>query len=214
MPRVFAVTTALVLALTGSAQATTKPPSCTRGHATLEQSAAGVRIVRIKVKRQSKQETRHENVLACWTATGRRMTIAQEVDFGLDNIASTRVEIVQGRYAGVVETNEGGVSIGVAARVYDVKRRRLLHDASACDKLDRGDYAGPDDVAFLDDGGLAFACDQLVLYRSAKAPAEQLEPVGTDVRQLAVSHYSNGFGQRLFWTDGDGVDALAKSTDV
>jgi len=32
----------------------------------------------------------------------------------------------------------------------------------------------------IDDGGLAFACRQLVLYRTAKSAAEQLEPLGTD----------------------------------
>lgn len=182
-----------------------KAPSCLRGGAHVEQRAGGVRVVRMKGKNGSGQETRHENVLACWAQTGRRVTIAEEVDFGLDNIASTKVEIVDGRYVGVVETNEGGVSISVSARVYDAAKHKLLHDTSECDSVDSGDFGGPDDVAFLEGGGIAFACNQLVLFRKASTPTPQLlEPLGTDVRQVAVSHYSNGFGQRLFWTVGDG----------
>jgi hypothetical protein len=106
------------------------------------------------------------------------------------------------------------VSISASARVYDARTRKLLHDTAACDELDRGDYTGPDDVAFLDGGGLAFACSQLILYKGAKGTAQQLEPLGTDVRQIAVSRHSSGFTQRLFWTVGDGVGEVTKSASI
>jgi hypothetical protein len=207
LPIVVAAAAALLLPATAEA----KTPSCTRGGGKLEQADGGVRIVRVKARRESRNETRHENLLACWTRTGKRTTVSEEVDFGDDNRASTRVEIVDGRYVGVVETNEGGVSISASARVYDARTRKLLHDSAACDELDRGDYSGPDDVAFLDGGGLAFTCGQLIAYKGATGKAQQLEPAGTDVRQVAVSRHSDGFGQRLFWTVGDGVGEVAKS---
>jgi hypothetical protein len=213
MPRLILPTLLLIAVAALPATADAKAPSCLRGHAKLEQASGSVRIVRVKAHRQSNQ-TRHENLLACWVKTGKRITLAQEIDLGDDNRASTAVEIVDGRYAGVLAVNEGGVSISAAGRVYDVRTRRLLHDTSACDKLDRGDYTGPDDVAFLEGGGLAFTCNQLIVYRKAKSPAEQLEPLGTDVHQLAVSHYSEGFGQRLFWTVGSGPDTVARSAAV
>jgi hypothetical protein len=209
-----AAVAAAVLAGTAPAQAAAKAvPSCARGGATLEQRDGGVRVLRMKAKKRSSLETRHEYVLACWAKTGKRFRISEEVDFGLDSIASTQVEIVGGRYVGVVETNEGGASLFVGARVYDGRTGRKLHTTRVCSGVDAGDFNGADDVAFLDGGGLAFACNQLLLYRkgSTKTP-EVLEPPGTDVRQLAVSHYSNGFGQRLFWTVGDGgVGEVTKS---
>jgi len=55
------------------------------------------------------------------------------------------------------------------------------------------------------------SCDQLIVYRKASSPAETLEPLGTDVRQLAVTRYSDGYIQRLFWTVGTDTGEIAKS---
>jgi hypothetical protein len=205
-----------VMAMAVSAQpaSAAKKPSCTRGGAKLVAVDGPVRVVRDKVKKQSKFETRREHVYACWAPTGKRITIAREVDNGLDNIARTRVEIVDERYVGVREHNEGGVSEGIAARVYDARTRKLVNDSTACDDVEQGDFSGVYDVAFLPKGGLAIACRQLILYRSADAEPEQLEPLGTDVRQLAVTRYSHYFTDRLFWTVGNGDESVAKSLSL
>jgi hypothetical protein len=185
-----------VLGGAGSGVAVAATKSCFRGGAKLEAAAGGTVVVRLKARRTQGQ-TRHENLLACWVKTGLRVTIAEEVDHGLDNIARTDIEIVEGRYVGVLEENEGGVSISRQARVYDARGRRLVHDSKACD---RGDLHGVDDVVFLDDGGMAMSCGQLLLFRRAGSAIETLEPAGTDVRQLGASHGTEGFGQRMFWT--------------
>ena len=137
-----------------------------------------------------------------WAPTGRRVTIVTEVDNGDDNRASTITEIVDQRYVGVRAHNEGGVSESVTARVYDARTRRLLHTSARCEQIDQGDLSGVSDVAFLEGGGLAMSCRALFVYRRATSPLEQLEPEGTDVRQLAVSRFSQGFSPRLFWTVG------------
>jgi hypothetical protein len=194
-----AVLSAGVLAVAGSGVAVAAKKSCFRGGAKLEAAAGGTVVVRVKGKRLRGQ-TRHENLLACWVKTGQRVTIAQEVDLGLDNIARTDVEIVRGRYVGVLEENEGGASISRTARVYDARSRRLLHDSKECDMIVRGDAPGVDDVVFLENGGMAMSCGRLLLFRKAGSAIETLEPAGTDVRQLGASHDTEGFGQRMFWT--------------
>jgi hypothetical protein len=204
---------AAVLAVAGSGVAVAATKSCFRGGAKLEAAAGGTVVVRVKAKR-SRAETRHENLLACWVKTGRRVTIAQEIDHGLDNIARTDIEIVQGRYVGVLEENEGGVSISRNARVYDARRRTLLHDTEACDMVDRGDLHGVDDVVFLDNGGMAMSCGRLLMFRRAGSAIETLEPAGTDVRQLAASHGTEGFGQRMFWTIVTPQGEVTKSLEL
>lgn len=204
---------ALLVALTlgdAAADAAAKK-ACLRGKAKLEATSGDVRVVRVKAKKTSSQQTRHEKLLACWAKTGKRIVINEESDFGLDNIARTKVEIVEGRYVGVRAENEGGVSMSIVARVYDARTSKLLHTSKACDELDRGEFAGVDDVAFLDGGGMAMACNRLYLYRRADSALETLEPAGTDVRQLGVSRYSYGFWQRLFWVVGNGEAVTTKS---
>jgi hypothetical protein len=185
--------------------------SCTRGGAKLEAISGGVRVVAAKGKKQSTHETRRENVYACWAKTGKRTRINTEVDSGLDNIASTRVEIVQERYVGVVETNTGGVSESIRARIYDARSGKLLHDSTECDRVDQGDFAGVDDVVFLDRGGMAMSCRRLFLYRSANSQVEVLEAAGTEVRQLGASRHTRGFVQRLYWTVANGATETDKS---
>jgi hypothetical protein len=201
-----------LFAVAGPAADAAKTKSCTRGGAKVEAAAGGVRVVRLKAARQSPQETRREHLLACWTKTGKRVVVAREVDHGLDNIARTRIEIVDGRYVGVDAQNEGGVSESVAARVYDARTSKLLHTSKACDEGDTDDHIGIDDVAFLEGGGMAMACQKLLLFRKAGSALETIEPQGTWVRQVAVSANSFGFGARLFWVVGlDGDAEVTKS---
>ena len=174
------------VALCGGAVAAdaAKRPSCYRGHAHFEAGSGDTIVVRVTARRESSHETRHENLLACWGRTGKRTVISQEVDFGDDNRASTTVQIVQGRYVGVTERNEGGVSEDISARVYDARKGVKLHDsADTCDKVDQGDFAGVDDVALLQDGGVAWSCQRLLLYRGAADVYETVEPfVGSTSR--------------------------------
>jgi hypothetical protein len=205
-----------VLMLGSPAADAAKKKPCTRGHATLVAVGGGVRVVRVKVKKQSSHETRREYVLACWAKTGKRTIVSREVDFGLDNIARTQVEIVDGRYVGVREQNEGGVSESDQARVYDARTGKLLHTSKVCEDGDTDDHVGVDDAAFLPNGGLAMACRKLVVYRNATSALETLEPEGTWVLQIAVSKSSFGFGPRLFWvlsSDG-GLTTTTKSAAV
>jgi hypothetical protein len=176
-----------------------KRKNCLRNGATLEAASKGVAVVRVKLE-PSMGRTRHENLLACWTKTGKRTKMVEEIDHGLDNIARTTVEIVDNRYVGVIAHNEGGISESRVARVYDAKRGKVLHTSEECEKVDQVDFNGVTDVAFLSGGGMAMACRQLVLYRRAGSEAELIEPAGTWVTQLAVARYSHGFGARLFWT--------------
>ncbi len=194
-----------------AAVADAKPRSCTRGGATLEEASGNVRVVRRKLKTQSAQETRREGLSACWAPTGRRFRIATEQDFGDDLISRTSVQIVDERYVGVVLTGEGGVSIGVTASVFDARKAKRLHRSKACD-ADDDDFRGPDDVAFLPRGGMAFACGALFYFRTAATKtAQQLEPATAGARQLGVSTRADGFFDRLYWTLADGT---VKSLDL
>lgn len=198
----------LVLALLACALfapvAEARSKSCTRGGATLEAADGNVRIVRRELKLRM-QETRREAVMACWAPTGRRRTVIVEQDVGLDLITRTDLEIVDGRYVGVVADFEGGVSESVSAAVWDARTRKRLHTAKACDD-NEADFGGPEDVVFLPRGGMAFACGRLLLFRRGSTKtAQQLEPPEADVRQLGLSLRARGFGPRLYWTLGDGT---------
>jgi len=202
------------LAFPGAPASAATPPSCSRGGAHLEAASGHTRVVRVSLKK-THNETKHEKLLSCWTTTGKRRTVAEEVDFGADNRASTEVEIVQGRFVGVVEENEGGQIDSISARVYDARMATKLHDsADTCDKVDQGDLRGVLDVAFLKNGGLAMSCNRLLLYRNAANTLETVEPAGTLVYQLGVSNHSPAFGQRLFWTVTVGANTVTKSLPV
>ena len=202
----------LAALLLPAAAADAKPPSCTRGGATLEEASGKVRVVRRELKTQSAQETRREGLSACWAPTGRRFRIATEQDFGDDLRSSTRVEIVDERYVGVVLTGEGGVSIGVIASVFDARKAERLHSSSPKCDADDDDFRGPDDVAFLPKGGMAFTCGPLWFFKNAaQKTATRLEPDGAGARSLGLAHGSDSFIDRLYWTLGDGT---IKSLDL
>ena len=204
-PRRFLPVAALLAALlipAGAADA--KAPSCTRGGATLEQADGKVRIVRREFK-TSGQETRREGVSACWAPTGKRFRIATERDFGDDLRTRTRIEIVDERYVGVVETGEGGVSIGVVASIFDARKAKRLHSSSPRCDADNDDFRGPDDAVFLPNGGMAFTCGPLWFFKTgAQKKATQLEPATAGARSLGLAYGSDSFIDRFYWTLGDG----------
>jgi hypothetical protein len=202
---------ALAAALVLPAAADAKP-SCTRGGATLEAASGKVRVVRRELKTQSANETRREALLACSAATGKRKRITLEQDFGEDLISRTHIEIVDERYVGVVETGEGGVSIGVVAAVWDARKLERIHTSAIRCKNDNDDFKGPDDVAFLPRGGMAFTCGPLWLFKSAKQKkATMLEPASAGASRLATAANSDSFVDRLYWTLSDGT---IKSLDL
>ncbi len=210
-PRSFAVPALLAALLLPAAVADAKPPSCIRGGATLEQASGNVRVVRRGLKTNGVNETRRDGLSACWAPTGKRFRIATERDFGDDLRSSTRIEIVDERYVGVVLTGEGGVSIGVTASVFDARKAKRLHRSRKCD-ADDDDFRGPDDVVFLPKGGMVFACGPLWFFRNAaQKTATQLEPASAGARSLGLAHGSDSFIDRLYWTLGDGT---IKSLDL
>ena len=193
----------LAALLVPAAVADAKPPSCTRGGATLEEASGNVRVVRRGLKTNGVNETRRDGLSACWAPTGKRFRVATERDFGDDLRSSSRIEIVDERYVGIVTDFVGGVSESRSAAVWDAKTRRRLHASKACD-VDQGDFSGVDDVAFLPRGGMAMSCRKLLLFRTgATKTPEQLEAGG--VRSLAVTRHSHFFIARLYWTLEDGA---------
>ena len=199
-----------LLAGPSAASAKRKPRSCYRGGATLVAADGNARIVRVK-HTPGRQRTRNEALLACWAPTGLRGEILREQDFGDDFVEHTRFEIVDGRWIGAFETHTGGISESTSALVYDARNRKTVHKSTACD-VERGDFTGVDDVAFLRNGGMAFACNRLLLFKDRNAATPQeIEPVGTFIINLAVSHRNRGFGPRLYWTVESGNQQTTKS---
>jgi len=195
-----------------AAAADAKAPSCTRDGFSLEQASGKVRIVTKTLKTNGVNETRREAVSACWTGTGKRFRIATERDFGDDLRSSTRVEIVDERYVGVVETGEGGVSIGVTAAIFDARKAKRLHTSTNRCAADDDDFRGPDDAVFLPKGGMVFTCGALWLFKdAAQKTATQLEPATANPRSLGLAYGSDSFIDRLYWTLGDGT---IKSLDL
>jgi hypothetical protein len=203
------LTALAVLALAAPAHAATR--SCLRDGAKLLAASGSVRVVSVKQK-PSGNVTRRDRIYGCWVTTGRRFTMFESRDFGLDEIERDAFTIVDNRYAGALRDFEGGVSEARSAATYDVKSRRPLHDSAACDNVDFGDFSGVEDVAFLPGGGLAYACGRL---RIADAKGDrELEPPGTVVRHLAVGDNSFGFRARLYWTVVSGTTETLKSLDL
>jgi hypothetical protein len=203
------VTVLAVLALAAPAHAASK--SCLRDGAKLLAASGSVRVVSVK-ETPSGNVTRRDRIYGCWATTGRRFTMLESRDFGLDEIERDSFTIVDQRYAGVLSDFEGGASEARSAATFDVKTRKALHDTNPCDEVDTGDFSGVDDVAFLPRGGIAYSCGRL---RIADGHGDrQLEPPGTDVRHLAVGDSSFSFGPRLYWTVVTGTTETVKSLDL
>jgi hypothetical protein len=196
---VAALTVLALLAIAAPAHAA--PKSCQREGAKLLAADGSVRVVAIKQKPQH-SETRRDHVYGCWTATGRRFTLFEARDFGLDLIERDHYEIVDGRYIGVIRDFEGGVSESLTAATYDASKHRRVHDSKPCDEVSSGDQSGVMDAVFFHGGGMAYTCWKQSRIADAKGDRE-LEPTGTQVTQLAVSRNSLGFGDRLYYTVDD-----------
>ena len=186
-------------------------PSCTRGGAKVIAASAKVRVVSIPNKPKN-QESRRDHILGCRVFSGKRFELFFARDFGLDLIEHDDYEIVEERYIGVIRDFEGGVSESRTAATYDTFTRKKLRNSGPCDSVDTGDFSGVEDAAFLPRGGLAYACGRLRIS-DAKGDRE-LEPPGTDVRNLAVSFNTRGFNSRLYWVVVAGNVVTAKSLDL
>jgi hypothetical protein len=204
MPRRFRLLPFLALVLVAALPApASAAPSCTRGAA--KQLARGGDVVVVAITRKPRnQETRRDSVYGCRARTGRRFFLFVSRDFGLDLIERDTFTILDGRHVGVIRTFEGGISESRTARTYDVVTRKRIRATTRCDRRDQGDFSGPYEVMFLRGGGIAYTCNQLWVT-DAKGE-RQLEPEGTDVRQLAVST-DGPFAQRLYWTTYAGPNA-------
>jgi hypothetical protein len=208
-PIALLISSVALLAIASPAQAA--PKSCQREGATLLAASGNARVVSVKEKAQN-SETRRVRLYGCWTTTGRRFTLFLQRDFGLDLIERAHIEIVDGRYIGVIRDFEGGVSESRTAATYDTFARKKLRNSTPCDSVDTGDFSGVEDAAFLPRGGLAYACGRL---RISDAQGDrELEPPGTDVRHLAVSFNTRGFNSRLYWIVVAGGVEQVKSLDL
>jgi hypothetical protein len=202
---------AAVAALALPTAAHAAAPSCSRGGGNVVAASAKVRVISIANKPKN-QESRRDHILGCRVATGRRFELFFARDFGLDLIERDTYEIVEERYIGVLRDFEGGVSESRTAATYDTFTRKKLRTSGPCDSVDTGDFSGVEDAAFLPRGGLAYACGRLRIS-DAKGDRE-LEPPGTDVRNLAVSFNTRGFNSRLYWVVVAGAITTAKSLDL
>jgi hypothetical protein len=202
-------TTLAVLAL--STSAAEAAPNCSRGGGKVVAASAKVRVIAIPNKPKN-QESRRDHILGCRVATGKRFELFFARDFGLDLIERDDYEIVDERYIGVIRDFEGGVSESRTAATYDTFTRKKLRNSGPCDSVDTGDFSGVEDAAFLPRGGLAYACGRLRI--SDSKGDRELEPPGTDVRNLAVSFNTRGFNSRLYWVVVTGNVAQEKSLDL
>jgi hypothetical protein len=199
MIRPIAVTASLIaLFAVVPTAAQAAPKSCQREGAKLLAASGGARVVSVREKPQN-AETRRDRIYGCWTSTGRRFTLFVQRDFGLDLIERAGIEIVGGRYIGVIRHFEGGVSESLTGATYDASKRKLVHDTTPCNEVSSGDFYGVEDAVFLRNGGIAYTCWQQSRIVDGKGDRE-LEPKGTRVTQLAISSNSTAFGERLYYT--------------
>lgn len=176
-------------------------PSCQRGGATLLAASGKVRVVSVKEKPQN-SESRRDRIYGCWTTTGRRFTLFQSRDFGLDSIERDHFEIVGGRYIGAIRDFEGGASESRTAATFDAQKHKAVHDTDPCDEVSAGDFTGVDDAVFFSGGGIAYTCFKQSRIVDGKGDRE-LEANGVVVTSLAVSRNSHSFSERLFYLAND-----------
>ena len=201
MNRPLVALTSVLALLAVAAPAQAAVPSCTRDGAKLLSADGRVRVVSVKEKAQN-SETRRERVYGCWTTTGRRFTLFQSRDFGLDSIERDHFEILEGRYIGAIRDFEGGASESRVAASFDAQKHVAVHDTKPCDEVSAGDFSGVEDVAFFHGGGIAYTCWQQSRIVDGNGD-RVLEPAGTRVTQLAVSKNAQSFGERLYYTVDD-----------
>src|SRR3954452_503935 len=197
MIRSLSAIAALTAVLAVAAPAQAAPPSCQRDGARLLAASGNARVVSIKERPQG-SETRHDHIYGCWTTTGRRFTLFVERNFGLDLIERARIEIVGGRYIGVIREFEGGVSDSQTAGTWDAQRHVAVRNSKPCDEVSTGDFSGIDDAVFYRNGGMAYSCNGNLRLTDGEGDHE-LEPQDAKVSQLAVSANSHSFGERLYY---------------
>ena len=179
------MTRPLLVALTSSSSSPSPPPrtppprAAPATGAKLLAAGGSVRVVSVKEKPQN-SETRRERIYGCWTSTGRRFTLFQARDFGLDSIERDHYEIVDGRYIGAIRHFEGGVSESLTAATYDAQKHIAVHDTKPCNEVSSGDHYGVNDAVFFNGGGIAYTCWKQSRIVDAKGDRE-LEPAGTHV---------------------------------
>lgn len=197
-----------LLAIAFAATAHAAPKSCQRDGATLLAASGKVRVVSVKEKPQN-AETRRDRIYGCWTSTGRRFTLFQARDFGLDSIERDRFEIVDGRYIGAIRHFEGGASEGRSAATWDAQNHKAVFSTAPCDNANAGDFTGVIDAVFFRGGGIAYTCWQKSRIVDAKGD-RALEPDGVNVTNLAVASNSHWFGPALYYTVNDTTPKVAK----
>jgi hypothetical protein len=184
-----------VLAVAAPAQAA--PPSCQRDGAKLLAASGNARVVSVKEKAQN-SETRRDRIYGCWTTTGRRFTMFLQRDFGLDLIERAHIEIVDGRFIGVIREFEGGASESQTAGTWDASKHAAVRNSKPCDEVSTGDSSGVDDAVFYRNGGMAYSCNGNLRLTDSKGDRE-VEPQGAKVAHLAVSANSHNFAPQLFY---------------
>jgi hypothetical protein len=172
-------------------------PSCQRDGATLLAASGKARVVSVKEKPQH-SETRRDRLYGCWTTTGRRFTLFLQRDFGLDLIERAHIEIVDGRYIGIIRDFEGGASESQTAGTWDASKHVAVRNSKPCDSVDIGDFSGIDDAVFYKNGGMAYSCNGSLRLTDGKGDRE-IEPQGSKVNSLAVSSNSFNAGPVLFY---------------
>src|SRR3954447_10005799 len=128
MFRILSALGSLIAVFAVAAPAQAAAPSCQRDGAKLLAASGNARVVSVKEKPQN-SETRRERVYGCWTTTGRRFTLFVERDFGLDLIERAHIEIVDGRYIGVIRQFEGGVSESQTAGTWDAQKHVAVRNS-------------------------------------------------------------------------------------
>jgi hypothetical protein len=184
-----------VLAVAAPAQAAA--PSCQREGATLLAASGNARVVSVKEKAQH-SETRRVRLYGCWTTTGRRFTLFLQRDFGLDLIERAHIEIVDGRYIGIIRDFEGGASESQTAGTWDASKHVALRNSKPCDIVDIGDFSGIEDAVFYKNGGMAYSCNGNLRLTDGKGDRE-VESQGAKVNSLAVSANSFNAGPVLLY---------------
>ena len=163
-----------------------------------------VLVVRQRQRPLAGQSSR-SRVFGCWRPTGRRFLIRREHEAGLDLAQPTTATVRRGRYIGIVKYSLGGQASFALAEVWDARSHRRLYDSRACgrDSTIEEPFGteAVEEVVFLGDGEMAYACDQL---RFADRHGDrQIAPRGSNVHNLAVSATWHGELDRLYWATGD-----------
>jgi hypothetical protein len=203
----FAVASATALLALAAPAAHAAAPSCQREGATLLAASGKTRVVSVKEKAQH-SETRRDRIYGCWTTTGRRFTLFLQRDFGLDLIERAHIEIVDGRYIGIIREFEGGASESQTAGTWDASKHVALRNSKPCDTVDIGDFSGVEDAVFYKNGGMAYSCNGNLRLTDNKGDRE-LEPQGAKVNSLAVSSNSFNAGPVLLYRADTTLKLLA-----